>query len=274
MWDQLTTWVKLDNRLPDDPRQAAAGVAGFGFYVTAQCYANRMGTRGFVPKDMALRLVRPDEHPEQLIETLVRVGVWLPTTVNGIDGFQIHDDFQQHQLTHEQIADRRQRKADAGRKGGVQSGVSRRSRSRTEADAKQTPSKAEADAKQVLPDLPSRTEADAKQTRSTGPSKVEAKRSPSPSPSPITDPENRTRGVRKDREGVQGKPEGNLDHEGKPAGVTAPDAGPGWELLRCPRCGEWVARDGCFTLRDHVTGAHHSGWCVQEKARAARAGSR
>jgi hypothetical protein len=85
------------------------------------------------------------------------------------------------------------------------------------------------------------------------------------------DPGNGNRQVRnRDSQGE------NLDLEGKPAGITAPNAGPAWELLRCPRCGEWVARDGSNTLRDHATGAHHSGWCVQEKARAekGRAGAR
>jgi hypothetical protein len=88
---------------------------------------------------------------------MVALGVFHAVVEGGVEGVQIDDAYQKHQLTAARKDEIRTTKAKAGRLGGQQSGAVRRARSR---------SKPEADVKHVLHGAREAREANGKQTRS------------------------------------------------------------------------------------------------------------
>ena len=70
-------WVKIDDAAPTHPKHMKAGVAAFGLWTAALCYANRHATDGVIPAD--LRLVCPMEKKnvlERLASRLIEEGLW------------------------------------------------------------------------------------------------------------------------------------------------------------------------------------------------------
>jgi len=88
----LHMWVKLDDHFPDHPKIVAAGPMAAFLYVAGLCYANRLLTDGFIPKNQVTRLLPENGHKNgtDLAAKLCTVGLWLP--VKGeVEGFQVHD---------------------------------------------------------------------------------------------------------------------------------------------------------------------------------------
>lgn len=154
----------LDYNLPDDPRIVEGGALSGWLLVWSLCYADRHETDGFVPAVNLRREVTALGHaqPDEIIERMIRLGIFAATQRAGIGGYVVHEDYLRHQLTKAAKEQRRQQKAAAGHRGGLRSGESRRKQTRSkrqatakhvlqgghDAGAKQTGSTPEADAKQ------------------------------------------------------------------------------------------------------------------------------
>lgn len=151
------TWVRIDEGFPEHPKVLSAGGDAGWLHVCAISYCNRQLTDGFIPHAVLSRL-SDRKRPGMLAAKLVEVGLW--ETTDG--GWTIHD-YLLYQPTRSETEATRERtysvKAEAGRLGGLASGVARRkhTRSRTEAnneaEPKQTESKHEARSVPIRTDL-------------------------------------------------------------------------------------------------------------------------
>lgn len=144
------TWVRLDEEFARHPKVLAAGPLGMAMHVAALCYCNQYLTDGFVPRsapmgflDLAgIDLTESGErrdgdwleaHWEFIVGRLVEAGLWEP--VKG--GWAIHD-FHDFQPSKAEVLELREKRAEAGRAGGIRSGQARRKASasaNTEANA-------------------------------------------------------------------------------------------------------------------------------------------
>lgn len=79
----MTTWVKLDDNLPLNPKVRRVSVAARWTYVASICYAGNSRTDGYVPCG-ALSLV---DGTQRIAEELVSAGLW----ETAADGWHIHD---------------------------------------------------------------------------------------------------------------------------------------------------------------------------------------
>ncbi len=130
------SWVRLDDAMPHHPKIVAAGATAFALDVAAICYSNRYELDGFIA-DTALAAVLPGlAQPRKVAARLVQAGRWHRDDNAG--GWRIHD-VTEYQFSADEAERRRSTRAEAGRKGGLASGRSRRSKS-------------EAQAKQMLPE--------------------------------------------------------------------------------------------------------------------------
>ena len=158
------SWVRIDDRAPEHRKQLAAGPAACWLWVCGLSYANRQSQHdGFIPH-AALGLLGCGARAHKDAARLVEVGLW--EAADG--GWYIHD-YDHYQMSKEQVLDR----AARGRAGGIQSGVSRRSKLEAEPEAVAS-SKREANGKQTFKQTGSKREAKTNQTRTI----------PSPSPDP------------------------------------------------------------------------------------------
>lgn len=105
----MSTWIRIDDTMPDNPKVVAAGGAAAWLYTCSIAYSSRNLTDGFIPAGIAPRLTDFD-NPAELAARLVANGLW--KTVDG--GWQIHD-YHLHQRTaaevEEQRAEARERQA-------------------------------------------------------------------------------------------------------------------------------------------------------------------
>ncbi len=138
------TWVKLDNGFREHRKVLRATPAGVCLWVCGLDYCNRQAAHdGFIPAEV-VPVLYPMPQPMKVARKLVEVGLW--ETVEG--GFQVHD-YHVYQPTAEAKAALREKRAEAGRRGGLRSGESRRQ------------TKAEAPPKQIASGLPPTNEANA-----------------------------------------------------------------------------------------------------------------
>lgn len=117
-------WVRLDESFPEHPKVIEAGPIAAWLHVRAIAYCNRQLTDGFL-----LHAVVKSMNGTASAKVLVKVGLWKP--VRG--GYEIHD-YLEYQPSRQDVLDRRRRRAEAGRLGGIQSGITR---SKPEATTKQ-----------------------------------------------------------------------------------------------------------------------------------------
>lgn len=126
------TWVKLDDRLPDEPAVAALSDAAFRLHVTALCYSSRHLTDGSVPDAMIGRWgVRG---AQRAANELVEAGLWRWQN-SGDWSIVGYLDLQRSRAEAEALSEKR---AEAGKRGG----------------------KAKAAAKQAAGKLPDKSEAE------------------------------------------------------------------------------------------------------------------
>lgn len=122
-------WFKVDDKLHDHRKARAAKKAAMGVWVLAGSWCADNLTDGFVPTSVLARWgTRYDAR------ALVEVGLWYADEQDGEQGWRFHD-WDEFQPTRAQKMAEREAKAEAGRKGGVNSG-----RSRREASTKQSAS--------------------------------------------------------------------------------------------------------------------------------------
>lgn len=154
------TWVRIDDHFDEHPKLAAVGPVGWGVWLAGLAYCNRNLTDGFIPYSVAegiggnwrIRLPAPEGdsddreqiwdiargsgmHGEDMdtgwvIDLLVFYGLW--ERCHG--GYRIHD-YQDYQPTKAAVMEQREKKAAAGRAGGLA-----RHQAPAKAPAKQVPS--------------------------------------------------------------------------------------------------------------------------------------
>lgn len=162
-------WVKLDDGFTEHIKLERAGPLAGWLHVCALCYCARQLSDGRIPKSKALRLADVPK-PSALAAKLVEVGLW---EEDGED-YVVHDYHDWNPTAAEEI-DKRRKRAEAGRKGGLKS---RPPASRGEANGEANASaNAQADAKAEV-------EADGKRNGTP---------SPSPSPYPLEESSQRSR---------------------------------------------------------------------------------
>src|SRR5215813_6718751 len=108
-------WFRLDDSFDTHPKVLAAGNEAIGLYIRCGTYAARNLTDGYVGHDVVDLYGN-----ETLAATLVRVKLWHRAR----GGWRIHD-YLVYNPTRQEVIHKREVRADAGRKGGVASGISR-----------------------------------------------------------------------------------------------------------------------------------------------------
>lgn len=109
------TWFKVSDEFAFHPKVVSAGTA-IATWIRAASWSAQQLTDGFIPNQML-----PALGPKKDATRLVNAGLWHP--VEG--GYQFHD-WDDYQPSRAQVQDKRAKRQDAGRKGGVRSGQSRR----------------------------------------------------------------------------------------------------------------------------------------------------
>ena len=134
-------WFKVDDRLPLNMKMISVSIGAVGLWVEAGALASASQTDGQVLKRL-LHALHPDA-TEELADELVRAGLWEDRG----DYWQIHD-FLDYNPPKAEIEAKKARRSKAGRKGGLRSGKTRRSKSEANASASaQASAQAKAQAK-------------------------------------------------------------------------------------------------------------------------------
>jgi hypothetical protein len=105
------TYIKLDDKITDHPKIAAAGPLAAWLFVSALCYSSRHLTDGAIHRN-ALAQVSNVPSPLKHAAELVKVGLFVVTE----DGWQIHQ-YTERQTTRAEVESKRAGRASAGRKG-------------------------------------------------------------------------------------------------------------------------------------------------------------
>lgn len=144
-------WVRIDESFTEHPKVLAAGADAAWLFVAGLCYCNRNRTNGFIPA-AALSLLSVSRKARALAATLVDVNLW--EAADG--GWEVHD-YLHYQPSRADISETDTRrytaKAEAGRLGGLASGVARRKHqgSNSEAEGQAEPKQIEARSVPVRP---------------------------------------------------------------------------------------------------------------------------
>lgn len=109
-------WFQVDDQLPVHKKVMAAGNAAMGLWVRAGSWCQQNLTGGFVPTHVVKTLGTFGQ-----AKALVTAGLWHPVT----GGYHFHD-WDEHQMSVDEIRERKRKRAEAGRLGGKASGESRR----------------------------------------------------------------------------------------------------------------------------------------------------
>lgn len=111
------TWVRLEPDFPDHPKVVNLSDDAFRAFIGGLCYCNHYLTDGRIPAGAVRRLV----HRRAVAVELVKAGLW---DQNG-DGMIVHD-FLDYQPTRSEVEAARLQRVEAGRSGGIASGIARR----------------------------------------------------------------------------------------------------------------------------------------------------
>lgn len=116
-------WFKVDDKFHEHRKIRRLGkdkAPAVGVWTLCGAWAADHLTDGFVPDEIV------DRHdPGHLYaERLVRVGLWFRAEHQGEEGYQFHE-WDEHQPTREQVLDRRRKRSEAGRLGGLRSAQAR-----------------------------------------------------------------------------------------------------------------------------------------------------
>lgn len=125
-------WATLDDNFPHHPKTIGAGPLAAYLFVCGLCYCRKYHTGGFI-KAAVVTTLGASTTPKKLITALMAQGLW--TRVDG--GYQIHDYDEMYPGDADEKAmseETRQKKREAGRKGGIASWRARSASSTVEAD--------------------------------------------------------------------------------------------------------------------------------------------
>lgn len=116
-------WFKVDDAFPFNPKVVACPLEALGLWVSAGAWCAQQLTDGYVPRSV-LPMLRGSE---AIASSLVQAGLWFCFD----DGYKFHDwdEYQPSSLTaRERRKQTSAKRAEAGRKGGVKSGLTRRNK--------------------------------------------------------------------------------------------------------------------------------------------------
>ena len=164
------TWARFDDGIYDHPKVIQAGRDARELFFASVVYSSRHLTDGVIPRG-ALRILQAwteIDDPAACADRLIEVGLWESDGVN----FRIHD-FLVYQPSKEEVEERREVRAEAGRKGGMRSGEVRaqKAEARREANEAKREAFASENAKQNRSKREANHEANAKQNRTPSPSR-------------------------------------------------------------------------------------------------------
>lgn len=108
-------WFQVDDQLAFHRKAFAAGNPAMGLWVRAGSWSMLNLTDGFIPDDVVKSLGSVAQ-----AKKLVEVLLWHRVS----NGYKFHE-WDQRQMSSAEIAERRQKRVDAGRKGGKASGTAR-----------------------------------------------------------------------------------------------------------------------------------------------------
>src|SRR5262245_52222748 len=132
-------WVRIDDAFTEHPKVSRLSDSAVALFVAGLCYCNRNLTDGFIPSQVGLGQLRYcDGNAVPVISELEEAGLWEANREANRSGWWVHDYENYQPSRAEVLAEREHKKvirAMAGRQGGINSGVSRRSK--REANAKQ-----------------------------------------------------------------------------------------------------------------------------------------
>lgn len=111
------TWFKVDDTFHAHPKVLATEPEALGLWVVAGAWSSAHLTDGFVPTHALSRLLPGSD---DLARKLVTAGLWRRTK----GGYQFHD-WTDYQPSADDVKSMREKKANAGRIGGVASGKAR-----------------------------------------------------------------------------------------------------------------------------------------------------
>lgn len=116
-------WFKVDDAFPFNPKVVACPLEALGLWVSAGAWCAQQLTDGYVPRSV-LPMLRGSE---AIASSLVQAGLWFCFD----DGYKFHD-WDEYQPSSLAARERRKqtsaKRAEAGRKGGVKSGLTRRNK--------------------------------------------------------------------------------------------------------------------------------------------------
>ena len=167
------TWFKVDDGFNTNPKTAMLSDAATALWIRAGSWSCSQLTDGFIPRDM-LPFFRKTE--ETAIE-LVEAGLWEESE----KGWNFHD-WSDYQPTRAEVLELREKRREAGRRGGRRSAAARWEVDSEASKDKQTPKQVlKQKDKQVLKQTPKQK---SKQVLKQNGSKTEAKFNPVPVPVP------------------------------------------------------------------------------------------
>lgn len=111
------TWFKVDDKLHDHRKARQAGLEALALWTLAGSWCADNLTDGFVPGDI---LTRWTKKSVSLAHRLVDVGLWDEDTEQGEVGYRFHD-WKKYQPTRSEVEQIRDKRAAAGRAGGLAS---------------------------------------------------------------------------------------------------------------------------------------------------------
>lgn len=119
-------WLRIDDTVPEHRKMLRAGPSACWFWLCGIAYCQRQLTDGFIP-DEAIEMigVRGNGRARKLADVLVSVGLFEPAE----HGYRVHDYHDHNATAEEALANRAllsTKRADAGRLGGIRSGIARR----------------------------------------------------------------------------------------------------------------------------------------------------
>jgi hypothetical protein len=110
-------WVRLDDGFYDHPKARAVGKDGRELYIAGLCRVAQILSDGFIPDhDLPLVAAKAEVRPKPTATRLVTAGLW-----EKVDGGWLVHDYHDYNPTAEAEREKRRKRAEAGRKGGLRS---------------------------------------------------------------------------------------------------------------------------------------------------------
>jgi hypothetical protein len=110
-------WVRLDDGFYDHPKARAVGKDGRELFTAGLCRVAETLSDGFIPEfELPLIAAKAEVKPKPTAAKLVSVGLWEKVT----GGWRVHD-YHDYNPSAEAEREKRRKRAEAGRKGGLRS---------------------------------------------------------------------------------------------------------------------------------------------------------